>query len=243
MSEIVGHVAELWRYPVQSMRGEKVPSLDFAPGGIFADRSYCIAEAETGAAGTAARPLWKLLITWSARYVTEPRAGEVPPVAEISFPDGAAMRSDDARIHDAISERIGRPVRLRRGDEAGVTRPYVLSDCHLLTTATLRALSAAYPQGRFVPERFRPNVVLECGDGLTGFVESGWLGSALELGQVTLDINEHCERCALTTRPQGDLPMDPGILHTARQFNQNHVGVYGAVRRGGKLKLGEAAIR
>ena len=81
-------------------------------------------------------------------------------------------------------ERIGRPVRLRRSDEAGVTRPYTPSDCHLLTTATLRALGAAYPQGRFVPARFRPNVVLECGADVTGFVESGWLGSELAFDQI-----------------------------------------------------------
>lgn len=243
MSATLGQVAELWRYPVQSLRGESMQSLHLAPGGIHGDRGYCVAEADSGAAGIAARPQWKTLITWSARYVREPQPGEALPPAEIAFPDGARMLSDDARIHDALSERIGRPVRLRRSDEAGVMRPYTPSDCHLLTTATLKALGAAYPQGRFVPARFRPNVVLECGDDVTGFVESGWLGSELALGPVMLEINEHCERCALTTRPQGDLPMDPGILHAARQSNQNHVGVYGAVRRAGRVALGESATR
>ena len=94
-----------------------------------------------------------------------------------------------------------------------------------------------------MPARFRPNVVLECGTGATGFVESGWLGADLALGEVVFDINEHCERCALTTRPQGDLPMDPGILHTAQQHNRNHVGVYGAVRRAGRVVLGDPAVR
>jgi hypothetical protein len=37
--------------------------------------------------------------------------------------------------------------------------------------------------------------------------------------------------------------MDPGILHTAQQFNSNHVGVYGAVRRAGRIELGDAAVR
>jgi uncharacterized protein YcbX len=242
MGEQVGVVSELWRYPVQSLRGESLTALDFTAHGIVGDRGYCVAEAATGAAGTAARPPWKMLVTWSARYVREPLAGEDLPPVEIAFPDGATILSDDARIHDALSERIGRAVRLARSDAPDITLPYEVSHCHLLTGATLQALSAAYPQGRFVPERFRPNVVLDCG-AVTGFIESAWLGSDLTLGAVTLDINEHCERCALTTRPQGDLPMDPGILHTAQQFNQNHVGVYGAVRQAGRLSLGDVARR
>ncbi len=242
MGETSGVVSELWRYPVQSLRGESVAALDFTERGIFGDRGYCVVEAATGAAGTAARPLWKTLIGWSARYMAAPRADADLPVVEISFPDGGTVRSDDTRIHDAMSERIGRPVRLARSDAPDTVLPYKASHCHLLTSATLRALSAAYPQGRFVPARFRPNVVLDCGDA-TGFIENGWLGSDLTLGGVVLDINEHCVRCALTTRPQGDLPMDPGILHTAQQFNENHVGVYGAVRRAGRLSLGVPATR
>jgi len=238
----VGKVSELWRYPVQSLRGESLAKLDFTERSALGDRGYCVAEADTGAAGTAARPPWKMLVTWSARYVAEPQPGGELPLVEVSFPDAVSLRSDDARINAAMSERIGRKVRLARSDAPDVALPYKASPCHLLTSATLKALTKAYPQGRFVPARFRPNVVLDCGD-TTGFVESGWLGSDLALGEVALDINEHCERCALTTRPQGDLPMDPGILHTAQQFNQNHVGVYGAVRRAGKVELGDAAVR
>ena len=37
--------------------------------------------------------------------------------------------------------------------------------------------------------------------------------------------------------------MDPGILHTAQQFNDNHVGVYGAVRQSGRVSLGDRAQR
>lgn len=242
MTASVGKVSELWRYPVQSLRGESLKNLDFTETGGLGDRGYCVAEADTGAAGTAARPPWKMLVTWSARYATEPKQGSELPVVEISFPDGATVRSDDARVHDFMSERIGRKVRLAQSAAPDTILPYQASHCHLLTSATLKALTGAYPQGRFVPERFRPNVVLDCGE-TTGFIESEWLGSDLSLGAVTFDINEHCVRCALTTRPQGDLPMDPGILHTAQQFNSNHVGVYGAVRRAGRIELGDAAMR
>ena len=106
-----------------------------------------------------------------------------------------------------------------------VKRPYVASPCHLLTSATLKALSAAYPSGRFVSQRFRPNVTLDCGDAV-GFLETDWIGRSLTVGPLAMKGTEHCLRCALTTRPQGDLPKDPGILHTAQHFNETRVGIY-----------------
>ena len=105
MSERVGTVSELWRYPVQSLQGEQVPTLDLAPGGSPGDRFYCVAEAESGAAGVASRPPWKMLITWKARYLGEPRPGEDLPLVEIGFPDGDTLRSDDAGI-DAATDPV-----------------------------------------------------------------------------------------------------------------------------------------
>ena len=122
-----------------------------------------------------------------------------------------------------------------------VKRPYVASPCHLLTSATLKALSAAYPSGRFVSQRFRPNVMLDCGDQV-GYIETGWMGRSLDVGPVAMRGTEHCLRCALTTRPQGDLPKDPGILHTAQQHNENRVGIYTEIDAAGVVRIGDAAI-
>jgi GrpB-like predicted nucleotidyltransferase (UPF0157 family) len=66
-----------------------------------------------------------------------------------------------------------------------VKRPYVASPCHLLTSATLKALSAAYPSGRFVSQRFRPNVTLDCGDAV-GFLETDWIGRSLAVGPLAM---------------------------------------------------------
>jgi uncharacterized protein YcbX len=150
------------------------------------------------------------------------------------------MISDDARLNDAISDRLGRRARLARRGEPGVRQPYQASACHLLTSATLKALSAAYPEGRFVPQRFRPNVVLDCGDR-AGFIETGWMQRSLAIGPVAMKAIDHCLRCALTTRPQADLPKDPGILHTAQQRNENRVGIYTEILAPGRVELENAA--
>lgn len=240
MTAEIGRVSELWRYPVQSLQGEALSELDFTTAGAVGDRGYCIVD-ETNEGGTAARPKWKKLIGWRARYLAEPKAGEALPKVEIGFNDGVRMISDDPRLDDAISERLGRRARLARTLDSDIKRPYVASPCHLLTSATLKALSQAYPQGRFEPVRFRPNVVLDCGDRV-GFIEHDWMQRSLAIGPVAMKVVEHCLRCALTTRPQGDLPMDPGILHAAEQRNENRVGVYAEVIETGQVRTGDPTV-
>lgn len=117
-------------------------------------------------------------------------------------------------------------------------------DCavvHLLTTATLDRLRAAYPQGRFEVRRFRPNVVVALSDDAAGFAEDAWIGRELALGAgVRLRIDGPCPRCVMTTLAQGDLPKDPGILRAAAQQNRANVGVYASVLRGGAVRRGDA---
>jgi uncharacterized protein YcbX len=111
---------------------------------------------------------------------------------------------------------------------------------HLLTTATLSRLHELYPQGRFEVPRFRPNIVVETPAGETGFVEQGWIGQTVSIGDgVRLKIAGPCGRCVMTTLAQGDLPKDNGILRTAVQHNHGHVGIYAAVVHGGTIKHGD----
>ena len=109
----------------------------------------------------------------------------------------------------------------------------------MLTTATLNRRRELYPQGRFEVRRFRPNIVVRP-DNDAQFVETSWVERELRIGDdVVLAITDHCPRCVMTTLPQGDLPKDSGILRTAARHNEVHVGVYGEVRRGGRVQRGD----
>ncbi len=111
---------------------------------------------------------------------------------------------------------------------------------HLVTTATLDRLSAVYPEGRLEVARFRPNVVVRVGGDAAGFVENGWGGRTLAIGdEVRLGITGPCGRCVMTTLAQGDLPRDAGILRAAVRHNQGQVGVYAAVVQGGTIRRGD----
>jgi uncharacterized protein len=111
---------------------------------------------------------------------------------------------------------------------------------HVLTTATLDRLHELYPQGEMAIRRFRPNIVIDTSDGAAGFVENEWVGRRLQVGeQVQLSITEPCPRCVMITLPQGGLPKDNGILRTAAQYNNVHVGVYASVLHGGRIRRGD----
>jgi uncharacterized protein YcbX len=238
VSDVV-KVAGLYRYPVQSVQGEEVTTLAFGPRGVPGDRGFSIADLERNVVAhvSAARKNYRVLFNWHARYVTEPGLESEVPVIEIDFADGTKMRSDDAGIDRAISDRLEIPAALVRNNGSRIPMLFESSPCHLLTTATLKRLQQEHETGIFVPSRFRPNIFLDAGDTI-GFIEQEWLGQEARIGGVIFDINDVCKRCALTTRAQGDLPDDPGILHST-VANKTIAGVYGNVVKAGSVKVGD----
>jgi len=48
---LVGHVAELRRYPVKSMQGERLERIVLGPGGLEGDRRFAVIDTETGHSG------------------------------------------------------------------------------------------------------------------------------------------------------------------------------------------------
>ena len=233
-------VSALWLYPVQSMRGQKMDALDFAADGLRMDRWFGIRDVESGemVGSSSGKRAWRPIITWDAVLLT-PVDAAVPKV-EIRFPDGAHIVSDDPKIDGVMSERLGRAVALGGKDGVKSAHRYDLAHCHLLTTATLKRLHQSHPEGDFAPERFRPNMVLDCGDAV-GFIEQPWLGRAIAASSgAVLEGTEDCQRCALTTRAQGDLPSDPKILHTVMLENNTNAGIYAKVAQAGRVAVGDA---
>jgi uncharacterized protein len=233
-------VSDLWLYPMQSVRGQKVAALDYAADGLRRDRWFGIRDVETGkmVGSSNAKRNWRAMVTWDAVLVTPLGAAE--PKIEIRFPDGGRIVSDASDIDGALSERLGRAVEFCGAGGKAAPKRYELAPCHLLTSATLRRLNRSYPEGDFAPERFRPNVLLDCGDEV-GFIEQPWLGRPIAAASgAVLEGTEDCKRCALTTRAQGDLPSDPRILHTVIQENDTSAGIYARVLTAGRISVGDS---
>src|SRR3954464_8920916 len=111
---LVGSVAEIWRYPVKSMGGERVARSAIAARGLHADRMWAGRDVEPDTFPTARR--WPVLLECSARFADDPAGRPAGPgdVLEVivTFPNGSEVSSSDPAINDQLSELIGKPARL-----------------------------------------------------------------------------------------------------------------------------------
>ncbi len=102
----IGTVQELWRYPVKSMVGEQLERTTIAARGLPGDRGWALRDEAAGEIrGGKKLPA---LMRCTARYLREP--GEGVPAAEITFPDGSSVTTDDPEVAARLSAFLGRTV-------------------------------------------------------------------------------------------------------------------------------------
>jgi uncharacterized protein YcbX len=263
---VVGRVSSIRRYPVKSMIGEELEATEVTERGLHGDRAYALVDAETGKVASAKNPRrWPNLFDFRAEFAGPLRDASLLPPARITLPNGETLTTDQRDVDTRLSAAVGRPVRLTRHVFEGATAEGYWPDhdwlsspdemfdvplpagaffdggmVHLLTTATLDRLHDLTPESRFDVRRFRPNFVIEPTGGAEGFVEDGWIGRTLTVGEARLRIDGPCPRCVMTTLSQGDLPKDSGVLRTIVQKHEGNVGVYASIVRGGAVTVGDA---
>jgi uncharacterized protein len=122
-SEPVGTIGALWRFPVKSMLGEELDSVELNEGGIVGDRAYALRDKETGKVASAKHPkLWPNLLQCRAVFVEPRRAGDGhPPEVRIQLADGTSVVSAAPDVDAVLSRFFGRDVELARAAEHGYT--------------------------------------------------------------------------------------------------------------------------
>ena len=122
MSEHVGSIATLWRFPVKSMRADSVASVEVGEGGIVGDRAYALVDEVTDKVLSAKTPeLGPRLLACEAAFVEEPSAGADMPPVRIKLGDGTSVTSDSPSCAPTLSTFLGRQVRLARVAPANYT--------------------------------------------------------------------------------------------------------------------------
>lgn len=247
--KVVGSVAELWRFPVKSMGGERLDHAELTPRGLLGDRVHAILDVETGKVISASSvKLFPNLLDCHATFLDPPQAGRELPPAQIVFPDGASVTSDATDVDARLSAWFKREVKLARTtpDDIPVGQTpgsvsftieglasslpegsfFDLSPLSVLTTSTLARLRELAPDSAFDTRRFRMNVIVATSE--PGFLENEWVGQELALGATArLIVALPDPRCVMTTLAQGDLPKDPDILRMLAQHNMISVGESG----------------
>jgi uncharacterized protein len=228
----VGTVSLLARYPVKSMRGERLSQAVIEPRGVVGDRDWAVYTSDGGiGSGKSSRRFRRIdgLLGF--------RASLHGPVPLIESPAGEQFRADEPAAEEMLSAALGQPLRL--GREGGI-RHHDDSGLHLVTTAGVRQLAELLGDAVDVA-RFRPNLVLDVPG--TGFVEDGWAGRELRLGsEVVLRLGAGMPRCVMVDLAQGPLGRDGRILKVLGQEHQLLLGLKAEVVRTGTVRQGDPAI-
>ena len=109
----IGHVTKIGRFPVKSLGGETLSEATIRDNGLVGDRRFAILDLETGNIASAKNPRkFAKLLELRAGYVENPTRDDYLPPLLVCFPDGSSLRSDGAGLDQALSDFIGRAVRL-----------------------------------------------------------------------------------------------------------------------------------
>ncbi|MBA2347231.1 MAG: MOSC N-terminal beta barrel domain-containing protein [Solirubrobacterales bacterium] len=185
------HIAELWRYPVKSMGGERLAETPVGVQGIPGDRGIYVVDDRDGILSARTKP-----------GLLRNRA-TVDPTGEVLV-DGRPWRSPE--VGAAVREAAGPGARLVAAD--GPERFDILP----LLVLTDGALAAYGHDHR----RLRPNVVI---GGVSGLAERGWEGRQLAVGEAVIGLADLRGRCVMTTfDPDTAEPDLEPFLHVRRAF-------------------------
>jgi uncharacterized protein YcbX len=252
----VGVVSQLWRYPVKSLRGERLREMTVTAEGVLGDRAYALRELQYGAIMSA--KMWPWMLELRARWRGEPdRGGRV----ELELPDGSVLDGQAPQAETALSALFKHPVRLEHTRQAPITpadiekiqkgeaflpqwKFYDEGPLHLLASGTLRHLRRLEGgDSDFDPRRFRPNILIDTGRDDGEFIEDRWLSGILEIGgAVRIGSMWPAIRCVMLTNPQKELRHDPAILRAAAQHHQAYVGVFAGAETPGIVHVGDPVM-
>jgi uncharacterized protein YcbX len=231
----IGCVDAIFRYPVKSMRGERLEAANLGWHGLEGDRRLAFWRIGncSGMPWLTASQLPDLLLFTPHR---RDRAQEDLPT-HIRTPSGEELPVFGAALAAEVGRRHGAPVQmmlLRHGifDEASIS--VIASD----TVREISQLAGRSPDVR----RFRPNVLVRLMRGVP-FQENEWLGAEISFGEgggaPTIAVTMLDERCSMVNLDPDSASAAPEVMKAVVRANQNNAGIYGTVTRIGRLAVGQ----
>lgn len=253
-------VAGLFRYPVKSLDGEEVHTLNVGPSGAHGDRVFALFDVLTGRVLTAKR--FPQLLTARACW----RGGD----AKITLPQEAgSFYASESRANRVLSNWLGRQVRIERRQDSRATVDYQINPdvsteltsfdlpkgtffdtapLHLITDSSLHDAARGWPDGDWNPHRFRSNAFLtgslppdeQCVPQAVR-TEDGWLGCRLAIGDAVLLVVEKCMRCVMVNYSADGTPGDPALFRWLVRHRSGNLGIYAEAIRSGTICHGDQA--
>ncbi|MGZ4829414.1 MAG: MOSC domain-containing protein [Candidatus Angelobacter sp.] len=208
------HVSEIWRYPVKSLKGERLSETQITKLGIPGDRQIVIVRTLNGRFLTSrSRP--KLL---GLQGSINPEG--VPTINGHSWNSAEALQL----VRDAAAE----PVTLQQ-----VPAPQAFDVLPLLiaTDGAARYLNIDH-------RRLRPNILIA---DVPGLEERKWPGRVIAIGDVRIHADMLRDRCVMTTFDPDTQVQDPSVLQRIVRELDGSTALDSSVITPGKIRVGDAA--
>ncbi len=205
------HVAELWRFPVKTMAGERLERARVGSLGIAGDRVVHVERADGRVVTSRSHPKF-LALRGALGADGEPLV------------DGLPWAS--AEIGARVEAIAGAGARLVRFD--GAARFDVLP----LLVATDGAIAAFGHDGR----RLRPNIVIA---GVDGLAERDWPGSCLRVGGALIGVASLRQRCIMTSYDPDTQAQDKEITRSIYRRFDGKLALDCFVVEGGDVAIGD----
>lgn len=205
-------VAELWRYPVKSLAGQRLDAADLTSNGTVGDRVVHVHNG-SGRVITARTHPGLLALRGTLGSDGEPLIDGRP----WTTPESAA----------AVRAAAGEGATLARYD--GPERFDVLP----LLVATDGAIAQLGVDRRCL----RPNILIA---GVQGLDERAWPGGRLRIGKAVIGIRKLRSRCVMTTYDPDTQAQDLSVLHRIVKEFGGRIALDCEVHQPGRIAVGDA---
>jgi uncharacterized protein YcbX len=232
----IGEVEALFRYPVKSMRGERLEVAQLGWHGVVGDRRLAFRKyGDHGGFPWLTASTLPELLRFTPRFQSDDEAAAVP--THVLTPDGEELPAFGQELASDVARRHGSPVEmvhLSRGifDEACIS---------LITSSTVAEIGRLAVQPPDV-RRYRPNILIALSHPAP-FAEEAWVGGVLSFGErpetAALFVTNRDERCAMVNYSPDSARPTAEVLKAIVRARANMAGVYAAVTRRGCLAVGQ----
>jgi uncharacterized protein YcbX len=206
-------VSEIWRYPVKSLKGERLEETEVTKLGIPGDRQIVV------------------IRTINGRFLTSRLRPKLLGLQGSINPDGVPTINghlwNSPEALQLVLEAAGEPVTLHQ-----VPAPQAFDVLPLLvaTDGAARYLNIDH-------RRLRPNILIA---DVPGLEERKWPGRTLAIGDVRIHADMLRDRCVMTTFDPDTQVQDPSVLQRIVRELDGSTALDSSVITPGKIRVGDA---
>ncbi len=247
-------VASLYRHPVKGFTPERLSAATLKAGACFpCDRLYAVEDGPSGFDTGAPSHLSKMKFTVlakipavaKARTAYDEASGVLTASAEGLAPFLGDLASDDGRrgfeawLATLLGDEAKGPLRVLEGPGAHRFMDSKQGFVSIVNLASVRDLAEKI--GRPVdPLRFRANLYVE---GWPAWVENGWTGRSVKIGDATAQVLKPIVRCAATHVDPVTAERDIEVVKALfDNYGHTFCGIYLNVTAGGGVAQGDAVV-